>query len=1663
MENRLLTLLIGYALGLPSFGQYTNDWINPNQQYYKIQVVEDGWYRVTNTELVSAGVPISTINPDRVQLFRNGQEVAIFRESSSNLLTAFEFYGQKNDGSLDTELYSAANEQPNRRYSLFTDTASYFFTWNLTQSGKRIATNTNQAKTVAQEPYFLEKLLVQQASTYSEGQKYGQDNELSSGTFAAGEGWTGAAIGKTGTQSFSFDLPSKVTSGAKPSVSVLLAGGNNQNHNIEISVGPTTSTQRVIATVNFTGYRTQTSTTEFEWTDVGADNKCVVVVRAVGFAGIEERISVSYVELTYAKQFALSGPDFDLFDLQSTTNDRYVITIPTTNATNTRIYNVADPYTVVRHVTASFSDRLEVVLGSDASTFVAVTSPKTVPWISRAVSTYLNPGTANYLIVSHPQLRLPSTTGQDQVAAYEAYRESVIGGGFQVYAANIQDIYDQFGYGNPSPLAIRKYFEFAVSTSSVQYGLLIGKGVNLTFGYGRAGISTPHFVPTFGYPGSDALFSAKIGQDETRFPVGRVNATSPEEVADYLSKVKAMEAQGYNELWRKNFIHLSGGQNQFELTSFYATISNYSNIVESDFVGGKASIRRKETSDPVESIIVTDEVNKGVSMITFFGHSGSFTQDVEIGNPRREGNPKGFTNTGKYPVLLMNGCNSGSIFDSNDSYIDDWVMVKNLGAIAGIAHVDFATSQSLRNFSNLFYDIAFRRSDSFGMSVGQIHQQVMAEYFDSLGNSLANESILYGMLIIGDPAVKVFGADKPDYAIGSADVYVSNEPDERPLSTSADFPLFIVVRNYGRTVTDSLLVKVDRTLPDGQILSYIQRFLRPLYQDTLRFEIENGPGYQYDGQNNLLVTLDPDNATPELNEVNNQVSLNLFLAKGSTINLFPVDYGIVSTPGVTLKFQSVDFLSEEQGYSLEMDTTTSFSSPFFRNETLTGSLFLTRQIDLSALSDSTIIYWRTRFAEPQSNEDTSWVNSSFMLLRGSQDGWALSSARQFTEQELSGLSLDSESGNWAFDQSEATFNIVVYGRDTPGNYTYNQTYSDFQVVINGNDLIITDLGPAANPLCRTDVMGAVFLDRESALPMSPFGLIPDEINNPIVCGQQPQLIFNLTETDILGTNRYLDSLISLLDPGDGMLFFTLGDVSFSNWDAETKASLNQVGIRTSTIEALVDGQPAIFYGKKGGADGTAIEIISNGTGIPLPDQLLDYSGTFAGTYSSGTIRTGRIGPAKEWSSLNYDVEERTGDQLFLVVTGISPNGTEGQLFEGNRLGNIDLSTVDAVNYPFIRLQLAMEDQALLTPPKLNSLSVIYTPTPDGMLVSPNRVNDELPEGREYTRPFGFVNISDEPFEDSVSVTFTLANVTSGTTYIQQLKGAGPGPGDTLRFEASFSTIGKVGENNLSVFITSEETETYPINNQLIISQALTVTQDEINPVLDVTFDGAHILDGDIVSPRPAIRIRFRDENPHLFKTDTAGLAIALKEPCESCQFEPVHFTDPKLTYTVADEDQDFEIQYSPGPLEDGDYAIRVQVADQTGNQSGTEPFEINFKVINESTITHFFPYPNPFSTSTRFVFTLTGSELPDEIKIQIMTVTGRVVREITQDELGPIKIGQNISQYAWDGRDEYGDQLANGVYLYKVYIRAAGQSPDHRFTSADRAFKNGFGKIYLLR
>ena len=403
---------------------------------------------------------------------------------------------------------------------------------------------------------------------------------------------------------------------------------------------------------------------------------------------------------------------------------------------------------------------------------------------------------------------------------------------------------------------------------------------------------------------------------------------------------------------------------------------------------------------------------------------------------------------------------------------------------------------------------------------------------------------------------------------------------------------------------------------------------------------------------------------------------------------------------------------------------------------------------------------------------------------------------------------------------------------------------------------------------------------------------------------------------------------------------------------------------------------------------------------------------------------------------------------------------EEQVLIGNVLDQeMEIAAIDPANYPYLRLRYAMNDGNSTQPAQLDRWQVNYEGVPEGVLLEKtpgDRIR--LKEGQNAKIDFIFKNVSLYNFLDSIQVDWKITNLTTKKVENYSKKIPAVKAGDQADFSVEFNSKGRVGETELEVFANPriQREQTYR-NNLIDFGVAFEVEGDDSFSLLDVNFDGIYIMDGDLVSPTVMVTALLKNDQTLVHKADTLGMEIFLKKNCEGCQFEKINFSNPSLTWAPASENESFRVSFLPGPLEDGMFTLRIT------NEDSPQPYEITFEVVNESQITNFYPYPNPFSTSVRFVFTLTGAEIPDEIKIQIMTVTGKVVREILQSELGPIRIGNNITEYAWNGRDEFGDQLANGVYIYRVLVRKNGQFMEHRPTAGDRGFTKGYGKMYLLR
>jgi hypothetical protein len=826
--------------------------------------------------------------------------------------------------------------------------------------------------------------------------------------------------------------------------------------------------------------------------------------------------------------------------------------------------------------------------------------------------------------------------------------------------------------------------------------------------------------------------------------------------------------------------------------------------------------------------------------------------------------------------------------------------------------------------------------------------------------------------------------------------------------------------------------------------------------------VPNDPARSF-GLNSFEIQLDPFDSIRELSKLNNRARIELFINKKGSQNLFPYNYSIVSTDSVVLTVQESTLSESTRQFQFELDTSGNFS----------GSVLPSRLIEAKWLAewdinpfeyipreDSLVFFWRTRFTNAQPGEQDIWSTNSYTYIENGPEGWAQSHPHQLQENSNRGLNYDQISNQWKFNTYQRTIEVTTFGVNHP-----EKDYEDIVLKINGSAYIYN------TRLCTDNSLNAIAFDRITTDPYKAldFDVLYDILDRR-TCGRQPQVINNILNNEIVGSPDYLRKYIDAVKEGDRVLIFTIGQVNFQSWPQEIKEKLLEVGVSPAAIDGLTDGDPLIILGQKGADEGSAIIISADETsGTPADEQEISLTTEIEGQATSGSITTDLIGPAASGQQFQHGsrIPDSPGEESYhFSIYGRSSDNVETLLFDNIQNQNLNISNIDPSDYPYLRLTFRTSDTITLTPVQLRYWMVLYDPLPEGIILPADNQplsGISVQEGESYRADFRFRNIGKIEFTDSVTVLFELSSQETLVHYMDSLRIKSPTTQSETDFSISLPTRNQAGKNDLMVnanpMIIPEQSY---INNRLNLPEFLIVKPDNIHPTIDVAFDGRYILDGEIVAPSPLISVHIKDENKILLKEDTTGITLSLKRPGED-QFNRIAFTDPNLNWSPASEKKDFSIEYQPPPLSDGIYTLSVQAEDASGNEAGTEPYEIRFEVINESQITHFYPFPNPFSTSTRFVFTLTGSIIPEEIKIQIMTVSGKVVREIMADEIGPIHIGNNITEYAWNGRDEFGDQLANGVYLYRVIINNPGDNFKHRETTGDRAFRKNFGKLYILR
>jgi hypothetical protein len=128
-----------------------------------------------------------------------------------------------------------------------------------------------------------------------------------------------------------------------------------------------------------------------------------------------------------------------------------------------------------------------------------------------------------------------------------------------------------------------------------------------------------------------------------------------------------------------------------------------------------------------------------------------------------------------------------------------------------------------------------------------------------------------------------------------------------------------------------------------------------------------------------------------------------------------------------------------------------------------------------------------------------------------------------------------------------------------------------------------------------------------------------------------------------------------------------------------------------------------------------------------------------------------------------------------------------------------------------------------------------------------------------------------------------------------------------------------------------------------------------------------------------------------------------------------------------------KIYYPLSDLNEGNHTIDVKVWD-VQNNSSTSSTEFIVASSAEMALKQVLNYPNPFTTSTKFFVEHNQCCVPLDLSIQIFTISGKLIKTINQDVQNQ---GFRIDGVDWDGKDDFGDKIGRGVYIYKVKIRSS--------------------------
>ncbi|MEP7196633.1 MAG: C25 family cysteine peptidase [Saprospiraceae bacterium] len=1638
--------------------QYGNEWINTKQAYYKFFIQEDGFYRISYDELIKAGIPIQTTEANKLQIFKNGEEVYIKTSTESFLSNGdfIEFYASKNRAELDAALFASNVPIFNEEYSMFTDTSAYYLTWNGNSKGLRIEekNNDNSNPLTPESSYIRNEITC--LSENPTKRAHGLRRSLKMPDFDEGQGYGTVYFNE---RTFNLDFKNVYTFGNDAVVKIKVFGdgsGDNAVHRVNFFLD-----NNLVDNLLFNGYKVKAGQI-----NIHADElKDRITLKVTANGQPEDMVSVSTVEYSYESEFKFDNSSYSSLHILPSLTRKTLVIEDFNGGPEMLLYDVTNHFYIrsTRNVEGKYDINLPP---SDVERQIIILNENQFKKITSIIEVKMedySPDEFDYLMVSSKRLR---KGGNDAIEEYKNYRTSTEGGGYKVKIAYIEDIEEEFGFGvRGHNIALRNFFQYTRNIwPKMHYVLIIGKGLEYQVYRKGARIDELNFVPTYSEPASDYLLVCDTLK-KPFYTIGRLPVIEDKEVSDYLNKVKehetylsSTEHNIDNREWLKKIVHLAGGD-----ATLYATLGSQlagmEAEIESNNFGGQVETFYKQSSSSIE--VITSEklkslINNGVSIISFMGHSISYRLDFSLDNISE------YQNKGRYHVFIAMGCYAGEMFLDNRSISETQNLTPDKGSIIYLSNTSAGLPGILYKFGTDFYSQIGNKY--YNLSMGD----AMREVFGNLIATNGQENIYQALSTSfnGDPVIRLNNNRDVDL---TPDGTTAKSKENFIFADQKSFDFEFDLVNLGIARKDSVKLLIENVYPDGTKETVSNKsILIPTIRDNIIITVPINENKSI-GYNKLLVTVDPDNKiiegpspVAENNNVlitgMNEIGYNYYVIGNNARPLYPAEFAIINESKPILVAYNGNIFAKKAKYFMELDTTEYFNSPILKSNIIqqTGGTINWGLVD--ALIPNQVYYWRVR---PDSSgfSGLAWKNSSFIYMPGNEIGWNQSHFFQHTKNDLNRIQITEPKRNFEYKNAVIEFRAlngyielptyirpkIYWGDSVLADYQYWNLRSDL------SGILVAVLNPINGRLI-TNQSGSDF----------------ESVGGPSMAGNFYFLFATETKEDRLKLINFLKNNIA---DQSVVIVQTLVQYNYSlntdKWESDGPEnlvslfksygakSIDQLIATGSVPYNLIYGKNRSNYETKDKVGNLIIETDINHA-IPI-NQI------------NGIVSSKLIGPAISYDRFlwDYNMYDPLSDKQSIEIYGVNSTGIETKLFGPLIDLSVDLKTVDANLYPNLKLVWKSSDTMLRTAPNLDYWRVYYKGLPDityNPAISFKKNFDTLNQGEIFKVDLTALNVSTYDM-DSLLVKFTLVDqknvvINMESRYLP-VKAF-----ENLKISYKTKTSKQFGLYKLIIELNphQDQKEFITYNNTAVINYY--VQKDKRRPIIRVSFDGVVIRNGDIVSPQSQIVVFLHDENNSIPMVDPSLFNLKIQAPDKTIitidpgtqsnvSFIPASGTSSKNEARMI-INGDFQL--------DGEYTFFVKAKDANGNYTSETEDLITYKIIKESSVSNVFNYPNPFTTKTRFVYTLTGSLPPSFYKIQIMTVSGKVVRELSQNELGPLSIGTHMTEFDYDGTDEYGQKLANGVYLYRAIFKdEKGNEIKKLDTNTDKFFVNNFGKMVILR